>query len=398
MTEPLQRSVVVDCGSGVCRAGFAGEDFPRTIFPSVVGRHRQLEASLLPASDSRLYIGDEALRNSGLLDLHFPIKRGLVTHWDEMETIWHHTMYTELCVDPNSSPVFVSEAPLTPKQHREHTTTMLFETFAVPSMFSQISAALALYCSGRITGLLVDSGEGITHAVPIYEGYPMPHGVLRMDMGGIDITRFLHKTLEERGVKIPLSLEFDVLRDIKERLCFVSFDYERDIAVNPRTYPGAPAYQMPDGTVIPLERERIMCAELLFRPQLLAPDGPAEGIDRVGLNSIMRCDEDVRTELFRNIVLCGGSTMFRGFPERVTRDIAAHAPPQSQLRVVAPSERKYAAWIGGSIVASLASFRAMWITKAEYDEKPIMQAPSIRSLDALAAEATLALVALARPA
>uniref|UniRef100_A0A0K0CVI4 Actin n=1 Tax=Angiostrongylus cantonensis TaxID=6313 RepID=A0A0K0CVI4_ANGCA len=312
-------ALVIDNGSGVCKAGFAGDDAPKAVFPSIVG-HPPREGTTTSMNERDSYVGTEAQSKTTVLTLEHPIQRGIVKNWEDMEKVWQHVFANELRVSASQHPVLLTEQPLNPKADRERMTELMFETFHTPAMYAAVQAVLSLFASGRTTGIVVDSGDGVTHAVPIYE----------------------------------------------EKLGYIAADFEQEMEKWQKSKITDKIYELHDGEEITIGSERFRAPETLFKPSLLGVS--SSGLHEECYNSIMSCDIDIRKDLFANIILSGGTTMFPGITERLKKEVISLAPSVVKVKINAPPERKYSVWIGGSLLASLPSFQKMWITKAEYDE------------------------------
>jgi actin-related protein len=377
--EEEKGPVVFDTGSGVLKAGFAGDDMPSKVLPCIVGRPKFVTA-MQGLTHKDHFIGEEAQRTRGVLELQYPLEHGIVTNWEDMEKVWKHTYYNELCIEPADHPVLLTEAPLNPKTNRERMSQLMFETFKVPALYIAVQAVLSLYASGRTTGCVFDAGDGVSHTVPVFEGFAIPHAVKRLNLAGRDLTKYMAVLLQERGVTMTSSAEMEIVRSIKEELCYVAEDFDMELegcanrAKKMRTSmassDGDKPFELPDGSMLTVGSERFRCPEALFKPTLLGKE--FKGIHEITHECITTCDIDLRKELFANVVLSGGTSMFPGLAERMVKELTALAP-RSKIKVLAPPDRKYSVWIGGSTLASLSSFQQMWVSADEY----LQSGPSI---------------------
>ncbi|KAE8590030.1 hypothetical protein XENTR_v10017910 [Xenopus tropicalis] len=356
-------AVIFDIGSGNCKAGMSGEDLPTAVVPSVVG-HLSDRSAMLGAGQQPYYVGEMAMSKRAILDLVFPIKEGIVKSWDNMIKIWKYLYKYELKKPSSEHPVFLTEAPLNPLRNRHKMAEIFFENFNVPAMYVSHQANLALYASGLTTGIVLDVGAGITHTVAIYDGVALPHAVSKLPVAGRTITQYLMKLLTENGYNFITAAEREIVRDIKEKLCYIALDPSAEYERNPKDI--TKEYTLPDGNVIKIDSQLFRAPEALFSPSNIGLEAP--GVQGLINNIIQKCPIDIRRALLSNVVLSGGSTLFPGFDERVLRELEKKAPDGVQIKVLAATDRKYSVWIGASVLSSMDSFKENWIRKSEYDE------------------------------
>jgi actin len=385
------QAIVIDNGGHLMKVGFGGDEAPQAVFPTVVGRFRRRPPHL---GQLEACVGHEAMARRLVLNLREPIRDGAIHDWEDMEMLWKDSFHKELKVAPEEHPVLLTEPPLNPKPNREKTLQIMFEKFSVPACYLAMDAVLALYASGRTTGAVLMSREHLSHVVPIYEGHAMPHAIRRLDYGGAHLVDELMRLLNQQGVPLTTSADRDIVRDIKQKLGYVSAGFERELkraaamleekedkkedsaASDSAGFAGSDVvisddarYELPDGQFIVVgSSDRFRCAEPLFRPQLIGREAGYPGVHTAIAECIAACDADVRSDLYRNIVLAGGTTLFEGLQPRLEAELAALVPKDTKLCVVAPPERKYSVWIGGSILSSMPAFAPLWISKQEYDE------------------------------
>ncbi|KAK2733148.1 Actin-like protein [Myotisia sp. PD_48] len=363
--------IVLDNGSGTIRAGFAGEDLPKCYFPSFVGRPKHPRV-LAGALEGDVFIGQRAQELRGLLRIKYPLEHGIVTDWDDMEKIWQWVYEGELKTLSEEHPVLLTEPPLNPRTNRDTAAQILFEQFNIPALYTSIQAVLSLYASGRTTGIVLDSGDGVSHAVPVYEGFAMPSSIRRIDVAGRDVTEYLQLLLRKSGYVFHTSAEKEVVRMIKEKTGYVAMDPRKEekewSSSGGKPDSKVQEYILPDGHKLKIGAERFRAPEILFDPELIGLE--YSGVHQIVVDAINRTDMDLRKALFANIVLSGGSTLCRGFGDRLLHEVQRLAVKDMRIKIFAPPERKYSTWIGGSILAGLSTFRKMWVSIDDWHENP----------------------------
>lgn len=360
MSEELQ-SIVIDNGTGFTKAGFGGEDAPRIVFPTVVGRPKN---NLEIIQEKDCYIGEEIRLKMDLLDLKYPMENGFIKNWDDMEKLWFHTFYNEIKVEPEEFSVLLSETPLNPRSSREKTIQIMFESFSIAGFHTSFQSLLSLYTAGKTTGLVFESGDGCSYSSCIYDGYDLYHSIIRSDLSGRDLTEYLIKLLNEKGHYFKNLKDEEMIRDLKEKTCYIALDYDQELKKLKESKGIEKLYQLPDGNFVNIEEERFKCTESLFQPSLIQLED--DGIHKMMHKSIGKCDKEIQELFSSNIVISGGNTMFQGFEKRLQKEMENLS--SQKIEIISSPERKYNSWIGGSIFTTLKNFIDVMVIKEQYDE------------------------------
>ncbi|KAI0982083.1 hypothetical protein GJ496_004188 [Pomphorhynchus laevis] len=376
--------IVCDNGTGFMKCGFAGRNFPDLVFPSIFGTPMMRWKTNIGQTlgyNPDLLIGDDANLHRQTLNIHYPMENGIVQDWNGMSTLYNYA-FDKLKVDPRDSKILLTEAPLNPLKNRQRMIEMMLEEFGFRGCYVAVQAVLTLYSQGVSSGVVVDSGDGVTHICPVYEGFCLSHLTRRLDIAGRSITRFLIKLLCLHGYAFNHSADFETARMIKEKFCYVAYDLDQEQKLAQETTVLTKRYQLSDGREIKLGTERFEAAEVLFQPRL--NDVESVGIGELLYKTIQDAPIDIRQKLMQTIVLSGGTTMLPGLPTRlekelkqlfVERTLKGDIQRLSKFRIGIedPPGRKHMVFIGGSMLANVMRNRGneFWVTKEDYEENGI---------------------------
>jgi len=310
-----------------------------------------------------------------------------VKNWEDMKHLWDYTFSEKLKINPEGRKVLLTEPPMNPKANRQRMCQVMFEEYGFQGVYVAIQAVLTLYAQGLTTGVVVDSGDGVTHIVPVYDGFAMPHLTRRLDIAGRDVTRYLIKLLLMRGYAFNRTADFETVREIKEKLCYVSYDLELDKKLAEETTVLVESYTLPDGRVIRVGSERYEAPECIFQPHLV--DVEQRGVAEMLFQTIQAAAVDVRTDLYKHIVLSGGSSMYPGLPSRLEKELKQlyltrilQGDPtrlnKFKIKIEDSPRRKHMVFLGGAVLADIMKNRQdFWVSREEWYEQ------GVRSLDKL---------------
>lgn len=381
MDSEGRKVAVCDFGTGFVKCGYAGENFPQHTIPSMVGRPLLTSSKKIGNIEIKdLMVGHEASQLREMLEVNYPMENGIVRNWDDMRHLYDY-IFEKLDLDTKNAKILLTEPPMNPLRNREEMVKMMFEDYQFEGVYVAIQAVLTLYAQGLLTGVVVDSGDGVTHICPVYEGFSLPHLTKRLDIAGRDITKYLIKLLLLRGYAFNHTADFETVRQMKEKLCYVAYDIEQEERLANETTVLLENYELPDGRVIKVGGERFGAPEALFQPHLINVEGV--GVAELLFNTINAADMDTRSEFYKHIVLSGGSTMYPGLPSRLEREIKqlylervlkgeTSSLAKFKVRIEDPPRRKHMVFLGGAVLADIMKDKeGFWLTRKDYEEKGI---------------------------
>uniref|UniRef100_A0AAQ5Y0W7 Actin-like protein 6A n=1 Tax=Amphiprion ocellaris TaxID=80972 RepID=A0AAQ5Y0W7_AMPOC len=395
-------ALVFDIGSYSVRAGYAGEDCPKADFPTVIGVTLDREDGSTPMetdgdkgkqSGTTYYIDTNQLRvPRENMEVMSPLKNGMIEDWDSFQAILDHTYKMHFKSEPSLHPVLMSEASWNTRAKREKLTELMFEHYNIPAFFLCKSAVLSAFANGRSTGLVLDSGATHTTAIPVHDGYVLQQGIVKSPLAGDFMSMQCRELFQELSVEIipPYMIASKCERDPQpagrkkrnylKSLCVIQDFQASVLQVSDSPYDEQVAaqmptvhYELPNGYNCDFGAERLKIPEGLFDPSNAKglSGNTMLGVGHVVTTSVGMCDIDIRPGLYGSVVVTGGNTLIQGFTDRLNRELSQKTPPSMRLKLIANNttvERRFSAWIGGSILASLGTFQQMWISKQEYEE------------------------------
>lgn len=373
------RPIVCDNGTGYVKVGFAGDNFPLHMFPSMIGTPMmRTDEDFKDVELKDVMVGDECAKYRAMLDVSYPVDNGQVRDWKGMQHVWDYTFNEKLKIDPKDHKIMLTEPPMNPLNNQKLMYTNMFETYGFSAAKVCIQAMLVLYAEGLQSGVVVDCGDGVTHIVPVWDSTCPPHLIKRLNVAGRHVTRYLIKLLQMRGYNFNRSADFDTVRQIKEQCCYVGYDLEVEKRLALETTTLLQKFELPDGREVKLGMERFEAPEVLFQPSLV--DCDSKGMHEMLFGMIQEAPIDLRPAFYKHIVLSGGSTMYPGLPSRLEREMKnlyltqilkgdTERMKKFKLGVKYPPNRKHMVFLGGSILADITKDHPdFWITKEEWEE------------------------------
>ena len=273
-TKPV---IVFDNGSGYLKAGLSNVEIPSVTMPALIGRPMLRSGEKLEGIELKeIMIGDEVIPVRSLLELTYPMKEGIIENSEDMATLWDYCIKQKLNIqeDLGDRKILLTEAPANPNENKKKMGEIIFEKMGFGAFNIEPQAKLTLFCEGLQTGIILDSGDGVTHCIPIFDNFLLHHQIKRLDIAGRHITDKLIKLLQMKGYSFNSTADFEIAREIKEKYCFVSCDIESDRKLEKETTYYNSVHRLPDGRKIRISNEKFEATEILFQPHLNQLESP----------------------------------------------------------------------------------------------------------------------------
>ncbi|CAH2103252.1 unnamed protein product [Euphydryas editha] len=351
-------AVVIDNGSYSIKAGFACDNHPVSIFRTLVGRPSYLNGSY-GNKYYDVHVGDDAIREIDL-DLNHPVVKGSIAHWDDMERVWHHVFYKELKVAPEERGVILACGTNSTIDEKVKCCEVFFETFNAPTMCIQSQSVLAMYGSGTTTGICVDIGHDTTDVAPIFEGKMITYAHINTGLAGSQIENYLEKCLAERNLLNEFKSSIDI-ENIKKSCLYITKNGAMPIKNYIRNY------KLPSGEKIDVSNEAFMAGELIFQPDIVKGEKTSFiPLHEAIVTASLKCDTEIRKQMYESIVPCGGLSMVPGINKRLQVELECSI--SSPFNILSSSEQYAISWLGGATFAGLSETKKIWVQKKQFED------------------------------
>ena len=380
--EYLKLPIIIDIGSGIIKAGISGQESPKTIFPNYIGepKYSKVLRSFSKSNQEmkEQYIGKDCSKYLGILKLRYPVKNGIFENEQDILTVFKY-IYQNLEINNEEireHPILITEPLLNPYSNREKIASALFENLSAPAIFFASQPILSLFSTSNTSGVILESGEGVTQSCVVYEGYSIPNSYIRNNYGGRDVTDYFQTLLKKQGYSFSTTSEFEIVKKIKEEICFTVVGSSSNNPLsnisnlelgNKNKSESANTYNLPDGNAIKIGEEKSLAPEILFNPSIIGSEHSS--FQEMIVTSINKVDIDLRKNLFNNILISGGNTLFKGIQEKFHTEIKYLSPKNMKVRIHSPGNRLLSCWTGGNVISTLEIFKKMWVTKDDWGEK-----------------------------
>jgi centractin len=381
--EYLKLPIIIDIGSGIIKAGISGQEAPKTIFPNYIGEPKYSKVLRSFSKDNQemkeQYIGKDCSKYLGILKLRYPVKNGIFENEQDILTVFKY-IYQNLEINNEEireHPILITEPLLNPYINREKIASALFENLSAPAIFFASQPILSLFSTSNTSGVILESGEGVTQSCVVYEGYSIPNSYIRNNYGGRDVTEYFQTLLKKQGYSFSTTSEFEIVRKMKEEICFTAIGNSNsvlsnmsghfDLGGNKNKSESSNTYNLPDGNAIKIGEEKCIAPEILFNPSIIGSEYLS--FQEMIVTSINKVDIDLRKNLYTNVLISGGNTLFKGIQEKFHTEIKYLSPKNMKVKIHSPGNRLLSCWTGGNVISTLEIFKKMWVTRDDWSEK-----------------------------